>query len=71
MDQEFLNRFYSTQCTVNMSKLTNAKQWKDKPVSNYINRWWALNLVCKDRLSEACAVEMCTQGMAWYLLYVL
>jgi len=38
MEQEFLNRFYSTQCTVNMTKLKNTKQWKYEPVLNYINR---------------------------------
>jgi len=71
MDQEFLNRLYSTKDTVSMTWLTNTKQWKDEPVLDYINCWRALNLECKDRLSEASAVEMCTQGMAWNLLYVL
>jgi len=64
MKQEFLNRFYSTQLIVNITKLTNTKQWKDEPVLDYINRWRALSLECKDRLSEASTVEMCTQGMA-------
>jgi len=54
-----------------MTELTNTKQWKDKPVLDYINHWHALGLECKDRLSEASVVEMCTQGMAWDLLYVL
>jgi len=54
-----------------MTELTNTKQWKDEPVLDYINRWRALSLECKDRLSEASAVEMCTQGMHWDLLYVL
>ena len=70
-EHEFLNRFYSTQCTVSMTELTNTKQWKDEPVLNYINRWRSLSLECKDRLTEASAVEMCTQGMEWDLLYVL
>jgi len=26
MEQEFLNRFYSTQCTISMAELTNTKQ---------------------------------------------
>jgi len=56
MEQEFLN---------------NTKQWKDELMFDYINRWRALSLGCKDRLSKACAVEMCTQGMALDLLYVL
>ena len=71
MGQEFLNRFYSTQRIVSMTELTNTKQWKDEPVLDYINRWRALSLECKDRLSKASAVEMCTQGMHWDLLYVL
>jgi len=71
MEQEFVNRFYSTQRTVSMTELTNTKQWKDEPVLDYINRWRLLNLECKDRLSEPSAVEMCAQGMEWDLLYVL
>ena len=63
MEHEFLNRFYSTQRTVSMTELTNTKQWKDEPVLDYINRWRSLNLECKDRLTEASAVEMCAQGM--------
>ena len=42
-----------------------------KPVLNYINRWRALSLKCKDRFFEASVMEMCTQGMVWDLLYVL
>jgi len=44
MEQEFLNRFYNTQRTVSMAKLTNTKQLKDEPALDYINRWCALNL---------------------------
>jgi len=40
-------------------------------VLDYINWWRALSLEWKDRLSKASVVEMCTQGMAWDLLYVL
>jgi len=54
-----------------MTTLTNIQQWKDEPVLDYINRWRALNLECKDRLSDACAVDMCIQQMNWDLLYVL
>jgi len=71
MEQEFLNRFYSTQRTISMTESTNTKQWKDEPVLDYINRWRALSLDFKDRLSETFAMEMCTQGMVWDLLYVL
>jgi len=71
MEQEFLNRFYSTQRVVSMTELTNTIQWKDESVFDYINRWRALSLECKDRLSEASVVEVCTQGMHWDLLYVL
>ena len=71
MEQEFLNRFYNIQYTVSMTEMTNIKQWKDEPVLDYINCWHALSLECKDKLSEASIVEMCTQGMARELLYVL
>jgi len=71
MEQGFLNRFYSTQRVVSMIELTNSKQWKDEPVLDYINRWRSLGLKCKDRLTEASAVEMCAQGMEWDLLCVL
>jgi len=43
-----------------MTELTNTKQWKDEPVLDYINRRRTLSLECKDRLSDASAVEMCT-----------
>ena len=62
MEYEFLNRFYSTQRTVSMAKLTNTEQWKDELVLDYINRWRSLSLECKDCLSEASAVKMCAQG---------
>ncbi|XP_012847343.1 PREDICTED: uncharacterized protein LOC105967287 [Erythranthe guttata] len=71
MEHEFLNRFYSTRRIVSMIELTNAKQWKDEPVVDYINRWRALSLNCKDKLSEVSAIEMCIQGMHWGLLYIL
>ncbi|KAH7849590.1 hypothetical protein Vadar_020094 [Vaccinium darrowii] len=54
-----------------MMELTNTKQWKDEPVADYINRWRAISLDCKDRLSELSAVEMCMNGMHWGLLYIL
>ncbi|KAL0463611.1 UNVERIFIED_CONTAM: hypothetical protein Slati_0248700 [Sesamum latifolium] len=44
---------------------------KDEPIINYINRWHALSLNCKDKLSEASAIEMCNQGMHWVLVYIL
>ncbi|XP_012828827.1 PREDICTED: uncharacterized protein LOC105950052 [Erythranthe guttata] len=71
MEHEFLNRFYSTRRTVSMIELTNAKQWKDEPIVDYINRWRALSLNCKDKLSEVSAIEMCIQGIHWGLLYIL
>nr|XP_027062834.1 uncharacterized protein LOC113689232 [Coffea arabica] len=71
LEQEFLNRFYSTRRTVSMLELTNARQWKDEPVVNYIDRWRSLSLNCKDRLSEPSAIEMCIRGMHWSLSYIL
>jgi len=38
MELEFLNKFYSIQCTVSMIELTNTKQRKDEPVLDDINR---------------------------------
>src|SRR6516165_6125698 len=54
-----------------MMELTNARQMKGEPVVEYINKWRALSLDCKDRLTETSAVEMCIQGMHWELLYIL
>ncbi|KAL0462455.1 UNVERIFIED_CONTAM: hypothetical protein Slati_0133100 [Sesamum latifolium] len=54
-----------------MVDLTNSRQWKEEPVIDYINRWRNLSLNCKDRLSEASAIEMCIQGMHWGLRYIL
>ncbi|XP_075084998.1 uncharacterized protein LOC142168239 [Nicotiana tabacum] len=71
LEKAFLNRFYSTRRTVSMIELTGTKQRKDKPVVDYINRWRALSLDCKDCLSETSAVVMCIQGMRWGLLYIL
>ncbi|KAH7858401.1 hypothetical protein Vadar_023399 [Vaccinium darrowii] len=62
---------FITRRTVSMMELTNTKQWKDEPVVDYINRWRALSLDCKDRLFELSAVEMCMNGMHWGLLYIL
>ncbi|CAA0822242.1 Unknown protein, partial [Striga hermonthica] len=60
-----------TRRTVNMIELTTSRQWKEEPVIDYINRWRNLSLNCKDRLSEASATEMCSQGMSWGLRYIL
>ncbi|CAA0806667.1 Unknown protein, partial [Striga hermonthica] len=71
MEHEFLSRFYSTRRTLSMIELTTSRQWKEEPVIDYINRWRNLSLNCKDRLSEASAIEMCIQGMSWSLRYIL
>ncbi|KAA0065856.1 ty3-gypsy retrotransposon protein [Cucumis melo var. makuwa] len=71
LEKEFLNRFYSTRRTISMMELTNTKQRKGEPIIDYVNRWRALSLDCKDRLIELSAAEMCTQGMHWGLLYIL
>ena len=52
-------------------ELTNAKQWKNELVVDYINRWRSLSLDCKDRLSEVLVLEICMQGIHWGLLYIL
>ncbi|XP_015064659.1 uncharacterized protein LOC107009851 [Solanum pennellii] len=70
MEQEFLNRFYSTKRTVSMVKLTNTRQRNEVPVFDFINRSRHASLNCKDRLSEASGIEMCIQGMHWGLRYI-
>ncbi|KAL0293307.1 UNVERIFIED_CONTAM: hypothetical protein Sradi_6945000 [Sesamum radiatum] len=71
LEQEFLNRFYSTRRSVSKVELTNSRQCKEEPVIDYINRWRNLSLNCKDRLSEGSTIEMCIQGMHWGLRYIL
>ncbi|KAA0025450.1 ty3-gypsy retrotransposon protein [Cucumis melo var. makuwa] len=71
LERDFLNHFYSARRIVSMIELTATKQRKGESVIDYINRWRALSLDCKDRLTELSAVEMCTQGMHWELLYIL
>ncbi|KAL0393229.1 UNVERIFIED_CONTAM: hypothetical protein Sradi_2545700 [Sesamum radiatum] len=56
---------------MSMIELTNERQWKDKPVVDYINRWRSLRLDCKDILSKVFALEMCIHNMHWGLLYIL
>ncbi|KAK4400579.1 hypothetical protein Sango_1164000 [Sesamum angolense] len=38
LEQEFLNRFYSTRRTISMVELTKSRQWEEEPVIDYINR---------------------------------
>ncbi|KAK4394169.1 hypothetical protein Sango_1887700 [Sesamum angolense] len=71
LEQEFLNRFYSTRRTVSIVELTNSCQRKEEPVIDYIIRWRNLSLNCKDQLSEASAIEMCIQMLHWGLYYIL
>jgi len=59
MQNDFLDRFYSSRRMVSLSELTNTKQFDQEPVIDYINCWRALSLKCKDHLSKSSAVEMC------------
>ncbi|KAL0396370.1 UNVERIFIED_CONTAM: hypothetical protein Scaly_0085400 [Sesamum calycinum] len=43
MEKKFLN-CYNTSRMVSMVELTNARQWKDEPVIDYINCWHTLCL---------------------------
>ncbi|KAA0035782.1 ty3-gypsy retrotransposon protein [Cucumis melo var. makuwa] len=52
---------------VSMMELMNTKQRKEEPVIDYLNRWRALNLNCKDKLTELSVVEMCTQASFVFL----
>jgi hypothetical protein len=71
LEREFLNRFYSTRRVVSMIELTNARQWKEELVIDYIHRWRNLSLNYRDRLTETSALDMCIQGMHWGLHYIL
>ncbi|KAK4390451.1 hypothetical protein Sango_2108400 [Sesamum angolense] len=68
LEKEFLN---STRRYVSIVELINFHQWKEELVIDYINRWRNLSFNCKDRLSEASAIEMCIQGMHLGILYIL
>jgi len=63
IEDEFLNLFYSTYRMISISELTNIRQGDEESVIDYINRWRALSLKCKDLLPESSTVEMCAQGM--------
>lgn len=54
-----------------MAKIVAAQQRKEELVTDYIDRWRNLALNCKDRLSEAFAINMCIQRMHWGLHYIL
>ena len=71
MQNEFVNRFYSSRRIVSISELTNTEQFDKAPVIDYINRWHALSLKCKDHLFESSTIEMCAQGMDCDILYIL
>ncbi|KAL0362164.1 UNVERIFIED_CONTAM: hypothetical protein Scaly_1171600 [Sesamum calycinum] len=62
LEQEFINRSYSTRQTVSMVELTNLSERKEEPVVDYINGWRNLSHNCKDRLSEASTIEMCIKA---------
>lgn len=69
IEREFLNHLFNICCTVSMMEFTNKKQ--DEQVVDYISRWRAISLDCKDHLSELSFVEMCIRGMHWGLQYIL
>ncbi|GAA0148422.1 hypothetical protein LIER_07871 [Lithospermum erythrorhizon] len=50
LGSEFFNRFFSTKRIVSMLELMAAKQRKEEPVTDFINRCRSLSLNCKDRL---------------------
>jgi len=71
LEREFLNLFYSTRRVVSMIELTNARQWKEELVIDYIHRWRNLSLNYRDRLTKTSALDMCIQGMHWGLRFIL
>lgn len=44
LEQECLDRFYSTRCTTSMIELTHTRQDEDEPVVDHTDRW--RNLQC-------------------------
>ena len=54
-----------------MNELSNACQWKDELIVDFIERWRTLNLNCKDWISQSSTIEMYIQGMHWRLSYIL
>ncbi|WMV49519.1 hypothetical protein MTR67_042904 [Solanum verrucosum] len=71
LEQEFLNRFYSTRRVVSMIEPTKARQGEDELVFDFINCWRSLSLNCKYYLSETSSIKMCIKGMNWGLHYIL
>ena len=63
LEQEFLNRFYSTRRVVSTMELTKPRQGEYELVVDFINRWRSLSLNCKDCLSDFSSIEMCIQGL--------
>uniref|UniRef100_A0A6N2KT51 Retrotransposon gag domain-containing protein n=1 Tax=Salix viminalis TaxID=40686 RepID=A0A6N2KT51_SALVM len=59
----------ATRRVVSMIELTNARQWKEEPVIDYIHRWRNLSLNCRDRLTETSALDMCIQGCIGTTIY--
>lgn len=43
----------------------------DEYVIGYINKGMNLSLNCKDKLTKALTIKMCTQGMHYNLCYIL
>ena len=56
---------------VSITELSNAWQWKDELVVNFIECWRTLNLNCKDWISKSSTIEKYFQGMHWRLSYIL
>ena len=71
LEQEFLNRFYSTRRVVSMMELTKARQGENVLGFDFINRSRSLSLKCKDRRIEISSIKMCIQDMIWGLHFIL
>jgi hypothetical protein len=63
MQDAFLERFYSTQRTVGITKLTHTEQGMNEKAADFINRWRNLSLHCPQPITETEAVRMCMNNL--------
>ncbi|WJZ97157.1 hypothetical protein VitviT2T_015785 [Vitis vinifera] len=63
MERAFLQRFYSTQKSVGITKLTQTTQRNSEEAADFITRWRNLSLHCPQSISEREAIRMCMNNL--------
>ena len=63
MQNSFLEQFYSTQRTVDITELTQTEQGFNEKAADFINRWRNLSLHCPQPITEPEAVRMCMNNL--------